>query len=161
MFTFQYGRLKTEGQKNRNQGRVVYIPIWTIKDLDKADREWYRSNVYIPIWTIKDDACTVAAICKILFTFQYGRLKTRLQSNHTDAVKFTFQYGRLKTARCARCRVLAVAFTFQYGRLKTVGDQAGQAHALEVYIPIWTIKDYAQNAPAQYGFVRLHSNMDD
>ena len=76
MFTFQYGRLKTEGQKNRNQGRVVYIPIWTIKDLDKADREWYRSNVYIPIWTIKDHMQSNYHVWLQTFTFQYGRLKT-------------------------------------------------------------------------------------
>ena len=57
---------------------------------------------------------------RILFTFQYGRLKT--SANNRIVVtpsRFTFQYGRLKTMIIIMMKIIKTKFTFQYGRLKT------------------------------------------
>ena len=56
-FTFQYGRLKT-GLRQHCKARfeIVYIPIWTIKDLYPHTWIIVPAPVYIPIWTIKDPA---------------------------------------------------------------------------------------------------------
>ena len=77
---------------------LVYIPIWTIKDLKLRPRPEH-TRVYIPIWTIKDmDERYLTAARPIFFTFQYGRLKTQEGvKNLLRQIDFTFQYGRLKT----------------------------------------------------------------
>ena len=56
---------------------MVYIPIWTIKDGAAGASIPPLKNVYIPIWTIKDQEHVSAdEYAALLFTFQYGRLKT-------------------------------------------------------------------------------------
>ena len=76
------------------------------------------------------------------FTFQYGRLKTgRGGCTAVLDPEFTFQYGRLKTHLLFVGDEVRQQFTFQYGRLKTNAVRRIIEPHIDIYIPIWTIKD--------------------
>ena len=96
----------------------------------------------------------------ILFTFQYGEIKSHLRTHSEPRrLRFTFQYGEIKREYSQLFRFRMLSFTFQYGEIKRCCLVRPDSQAVQFTFQYGEIKSDNHCIDA-VRYANLHSSME-